>query len=1270
MDAVSVLGDSGYEADLEKMLEDLGPLTDGEKMESERLKNPTNSMLSWPQPSEDFVAEKAEKARIPLFCRICAEKGAPADFVLCSGCGAACRPAHKRCLASSPSHQPNDELTMYGDPCEEIDFQEYIFTSWLLDSRFLDKDKTSLHVDDLWSTWFGVPHDQEGSYPQLCIHPRLERLIDNVTDRPARQYPSLISFVGDTGSGKSTLIRAIIRMLAPRSQKQYRVPVQGAAEDGFESTSSDVHLFADPHTSSTEVPRLFVDCEGFSGTDTPVSRQLILDARKSPVSQTMRDGTLRHTPVPARQAVDPVLEHASSASNRIDLKWGRILAPIDTPRVYGRKVLGQVDPKSRSTVVKTLYPRLLYAFSDVVCFVTNNSRASQDILEQMFRWAKDGHEKTLNQRVRPGLIIILNKMPADSHDVLSSVKKATRQLLDSFQKSTRFQELQRKWKARGRAIRTAEELILCYYESFRVISIPQHTPSSPTVVKSTSDQVKALYYEIVAMSEEIRGKRQSLNLDLDVSSLNAYLLRSASALARDFHNSLDFRELSDGDSALPRRFSEHLAQLMSRMAKLRHFDTSQAVGGETELVLQMTPYIAACIIAQIDQANDEEQVQKPKEALVDEARRGLEQFRNQSWRCEAKDSSGQRRCKNYLEGHDKGHQFDARAYDSRLSDVSDENLEVGLYQSSYDPDCFIDQLWEELSSIRNRAQATEKLASAATACGVTGVTTQRTCLSCLSNTPTNMLPCIPQQHGVCEDCIKRYNPITGEESLIRMSSCPLGCSLTNAPWTIRVKPQTAGARILALDGGGIRGIVEIVILAEIEEAVGLGIRIQELFDLVIGTSTGGLVALGVFERNWTLSEAENHFRELSREAFSIRKALAVPILSKIAEPFCDFKYKSSGINKALQRGFGNDNFLFGQTKGRHRLGDQVKVGVVACLEGRYQPCLIANYSRNPPDKLKDGREGYDCLQREDEQANDFLSWQAARATSAAPTLFKPYNHQPTQRTYVDGAIVRNNPVRLAYEEGTRIWKSTKPPDIILSIGTGILVDKDGLLISRKSSHLGNLKTLLPKGIRKKLETGIDMAQATLDCHREWVDFSGPLRGRLSQNCHRLDIGLTTKPPALDEVDDMQFLRWKSKSYLQSESGSSPNYFQPQYPSPRAHISVIAHRLLATLFYLSDNLPRSMHAGSIPSTLHCRLSPHSEGVPALIGNMNRPSFRIREVNDSGEEVVRPVRFLGTERFDQKTMSAQVELDISDGSYDRFIEVQFPRRGKHWDAIGGF
>lgn len=291
-----------------------------------------------------------------------------------------------------------------------------------------------------------------------------------------------------------------------------------------------------------------------------------------------------------------------------------------------------------------------------------------------------------------------------------------------------------------------------------------------------------------------------------------------------------------------------------------------------------------------------------------------------------------------------------------------------------------------------------------------------------------------------------------------------------------------------------------------------------------------------------------------------------------------------------------------------------------------------------------------------------LTSYSARATTAATTLFKPYIHHRTQRTYVDGAIIRNNPVRLACEESGRIWKSTKPPDIVVSVGTGILVDRTGAVDSRKSSHMQSLKTFLPRGIKKKVETGLDMVQATLDCHREWLDFSQPLRGRpLSRNCHRLDVGLSTKPPALDDVDSMRELSWTGQAYLRSLESPSRS---------RHRIQAIARRLLATLFYLSDEVPATFTGGSIRSTLHCRLSPDSDGAPALIGNMHvtRPLFRIREVDESGEEVVRPIRFL--EKFHEKTMSAPVELDVSTGTYDRFVEVQFPSRGKNWDAIGGF
>ena len=55
--------------------------------------------------------------------------------------------------------------------------------------------------------------------------------------------------------------------------------------------------------------------------------------------------------------------------------------------------------------------------------------------------------------------------------------------------------------------------------------------------------------------------------------------------------------------------------------------------------------------------------------------------------------------------------------------------------------------------------------------------------------------------------------------------------------------KKAGSRILVLDGGGMRGLVQIEILSQIEEATGR--RITELFDWIIGASTGGIIALAL-----------------------------------------------------------------------------------------------------------------------------------------------------------------------------------------------------------------------------------------------------------------------------------------------------------------------------------------------------------------------------------------------------------------------------------------
>lgn len=55
--------------------------------------------------------------------------------------------------------------------------------------------------------------------------------------------------------------------------------------------------------------------------------------------------------------------------------------------------------------------------------------------------------------------------------------------------------------------------------------------------------------------------------------------------------------------------------------------------------------------------------------------------------------------------------------------------------------------------------------------------------------------------------------------------------------------ETGGNRILFLDGGGIRGMVQIEVLMELERRTGC--KVVELFDWIVGTSTGGLLALGL-----------------------------------------------------------------------------------------------------------------------------------------------------------------------------------------------------------------------------------------------------------------------------------------------------------------------------------------------------------------------------------------------------------------------------------------
>ena len=168
-------------------------------------------------------------------------------------------------------------------------------------------------------------------------------------------------------------------------------------------------------------------------------------------------------------------------------------------------------------------------------------------------------------------------------------------------------------------------------------------------------------------------------------------------------------------------------------------------------------------------------------------------FRDRHWRCETIGVEGQR-CLNYRPGHSKGHQF-------LLMSKSGENCGVvlGEYSSSYDEIEIMNDLEKAIFQLNSPKNAWLLFPNYARASGINKILSNRTCLLCLSNCPTNILPCRPIQHGICEDCLYRSRKITNRSTIITLDLCSLGCAF-DSPWVINLKPESVGARILSLDG--------------------------------------------------------------------------------------------------------------------------------------------------------------------------------------------------------------------------------------------------------------------------------------------------------------------------------------------------------------------------------------------------------------------------------------------------------------------------------------
>ena len=79
-------------------------------------------------------------------------------------------------------------------------------------------------------------------------------------------------------------------------------------------------------------------------------------------------------------------------------------------------------------------------------------------------------------------------------------------------------------------------------------------------------------------------------------------------------------------------------------------------------------------------------------------------------------------------------------------------------------------------------------------------------------------------------------PVRGEEQTLEIEPCVL--CLTKGKLVAKLKPATAGARILSVDGGGVRGVVPLEFLALLQGVLASELRVQDLFEQAFGTSSG------------------------------------------------------------------------------------------------------------------------------------------------------------------------------------------------------------------------------------------------------------------------------------------------------------------------------------------------------------------------------------------------------------------------------------------------
>lgn len=192
--------------------------------------------------------------------------------------------------------------------------------------------------------------------------------------------------------------------------------------------------------------------------------------------------------------------------------------------------------------------------------------------------------------------------------------------------------------------------------------------------------------------------------------------------------------------------------------------------------------------------------------------------------------------------------------------------------------------------------------------------------------------------------------------------------------------------VLSLDGGGIRGLITLSFLCTMERL--WGIRCVDAFDMIVGTSIGSILALGMVANGWS---AQDMYARCTHDSIC-------ELFSSDWWWFAGSRYNGRGKRSIIERWL--------PCVRMNQLATSVRIPVY-------------NLSKAAPVVL-------------DNQCADWCVRDAADASSAAPTYFPPVMHGG--EAWGDGGIFANNPCMVAVTEAAQMWGMDQVR--VLSVGTG------------------------------------------------------------------------------------------------------------------------------------------------------------------------------------------------------------------------------------------